>query len=720
MYFKSNDMSQNSKKSKTDTASQMNGDTGIIENTRNIGIMAHIDAGKTTTTERFLFYSGKVHRLGEVHDGLATMDWMEQEKERGITITSAATTIEWRDHLINIIDTPGHVDFTVEVERSLRVLDGAVVLLDAVAGVEPQSETVWRQADKYSVPRIIFINKMDRTGADFYKAVGTVKSRLGANPIPLQIPIGAADMFTGLIDLISMKAIVYNESSLGKLFEEMDIPEDMMDQALENRQAMIEALSDFDDELLEEYLEGKEIKQEAIKRAIRAATLKSKIIPVLCGSAFKNKGVQRLLDSILFYLPSPFDKTELIGRHPKTDEPVKRTLSLDGEFTALAFKIMTDPYVGRLTYCRIYSGKVKKGENVYNPLSGKRERIGRILRMYSNKREDILEAKMGDIVAIVGLRNTKTGETLCNQGYPIILEQMHFPNPVINIAIEPRTKADEEKLGQSLGKLSDEDPSFKVAVDSETGQTILSGMGELHLEIIVDRLLREFKVEANVGEPQVAYKETITGEAETEGKFIKQSGGKGQYGHVNIKIEPLPAGSGFEFENKIFGGAIPREFIMPVKRGIEEAMRNGVIAGYPVVDIKVTLLDGSYHDVDSSELAYRIAGSIAFKEGVKKAGSVLLEPVMKLDVSVPENYLGDVINDITSRRGKIEDIIDKDNAKYVKSNVPLSEVFGYSTALRSITQGRAVFSMEFHHFAQIPKSLEEKLLYKVTGTVTAG
>ncbi len=720
MYFKSNDMSQNSKKSKTDTASQMNGDTGIIENTRNIGIMAHIDAGKTTTTERFLFYSGKVHRLGEVHDGLATMDWMEQEKERGITITSAATTIEWRDHLINIIDTPGHVDFTVEVERSLRVLDGAVVLLDAVAGVEPQSETVWRQADKYSVPRIIFINKMDRTGADFYKAVGTVKSRLGANPIPLQIPIGAADMFTGLIDLISMKAIVYNESSLGKLFEEMDIPEDMMDQALENRQAMIEALSDFDDELLEEYLEGKEIKQEAIKRAIRAATLKSKIIPVLCGSAFKNKGVQRLLDSILFYLPSPFDKTELIGRHPKTDEPVKRTLSLDGEFTALAFKIMTDPYVGRLTYCRIYSGKVKKGENVYNPLSGKRERIGRILRMYSNKREDILEAKMGDIVAIVGLRNTKTGETLCNQGHPIILEQMHFPNPVINIAIEPRTKADEEKLGQSLGKLSDEDPSFKVAVDRETGQTIISGMGELHLEIIVDRLLREFKVEANVGAPQVAYKETITGEAETEGKFIKQSGGKGQYGHVKIKIEPLPAGSGFEFENKIFGGAIPREFIMPVKRGIEEAMRNGVIAGYPVVDIKVTLLDGSYHDVDSSELAYRIAGSIAFKEGVKKAGSVLLEPVMKLDVSVPENYLGDVINDITSRRGKIEDIIDKDNAKYVKSNVPLSEVFGYSTALRSITQGRAVFSMEFHHFAQIKKSLEEKLLYKVTGTVTAG
>ncbi len=708
-------MSQNIKEN-----NDANDSLTAMERTRNIGIMAHIDAGKTTTTERFLFYSGRVHRLGEVHDGLATMDWMDQEKERGITITSAATTIEWRDHLLNLIDTPGHVDFTVEVERSLRVLDGAVVLLDAVAGVEPQSETVWRQADQYGVPRIVFINKMDRTGADFFKAMGSIESRLGAHPIPLQIPIGAAELFTGLIDLITMKAIIYNEGSLGKLYEEMVIPDDMMDQALEARKHMIENLSEYDDGLMEEYLEEKEIKVDALRRAVRVATLKSEIVPVFCGSAFKNKGVQRLLDAILFYLPSPLDKTELTGIHPKTDESISRTMSLEDDFTALAFKIMSDPYVGRLTYFRVYSGTVKKGQNVFNPISGKGERLGRILRMFANKREDVEEAKMGDIVAAVGLKNTKTGDTLCNEGHPIILEQMHFPNPVINIAIEPKTKADEEKLSLSLGKLSEEDPSFKVHINEETGQTIIAGMGELHLEIIVDRLLREFKVEANIGEPEVAYKETIISETESEAKFIKQSGGRGQYGHVVIKLEPLPPGGGFEFVNKIFGGAIPKEFIISVKRGIEEAMKNGILAGYPMIDVKVTLLDGSYHDVDSSEIAFRVAGSMAFREGTKKAGCVLLEPIMKLDVAVPENYLGGVINDITSRRGKIEDVADKNNAKHVHAKVPLSEIFGYSTSLRSVTQGRAVFSLGFHHYSQVPKSLEEKLLYKISGEVATG
>ncbi len=708
-------MSQNIKEN-----NDANDSLTAMERTRNIGIMAHIDAGKTTTTERFLFYSGRVHRLGEVHDGLATMDWMDQEKERGITITSAATTIEWRDHLLNLIDTPGHVDFTVEVERSLRVLDGAVVLLDAVAGVEPQSETVWRQADQYGVPRIVFINKMDRTGADFFKAMGSIESRLGAHPIPLQIPIGAAELFTGLIDLITMKAIIYNEGSLGKLYEEMVIPDDMMDQALEARKHMIENLSEYDDGLMEEYLEEKEIKVDTLRRAVRVATLKSEIVPVFCGSAFKNKGVQRLLDAILFYLPSPLDKTELTGIHPKTDESISRTMSLEDDFTALAFKIMSDPYVGRLTYFRVYSGTVKKGQNVFNPISGKGERLGRILRMFANKREDVEEAKMGDIVAAVGLKNTKTGDTLCNEGHPIILEQMHFPNPVINIAIEPKTKADEEKLSLSLGKLSEEDPSFKVHINEETGQTIIAGMGELHLEIIVDRLLREFKVEANIGEPEVAYKETIISETESEAKFIKQSGGRGQYGHVVIKLEPLPPGGGFEFVDKIFGGAIPKEFIISVKRGIEETMKNGILAGYPMIDVKVTLLDGSYHDVDSSEIAFRVAGSMAFREGTKKAGCVLLEPIMKLDVAVPENYLGDVINDITSRRGKIEDVADKNNAKHVHAKVPLSEIFGYSTSLRSVTQGRAVFSLGFRHYSQVPKSLEEKLLYKISGEVTTG
>jgi len=713
-------MAHNRKNNKKNGASSPNADRNNLERIRNIGIMAHIDAGKTTTTERILFYSGKVHRMGEVHEGLATMDWMEQEKERGITITSAVTTVQWCDHIINIIDTPGHVDFTMEVERSLRVLDGAVVIFDAVAGVEPQSETVWRQADNYRVPRIAFINKMDRTGADFFKSMDTMRTRLGAHPVPLQIPFGSTEMFTGLIDLVIMKAIVYNERSFGALYDEMDIPDDLIDQALRSRRQMLEALSEYDDELMERYLEGEEINPESIRRAARTATIKSEVIPVFCGAAFRNKGVQRLLDAIIFYLPSPLDKTELIGRNPKTGQEIVRKMSLDGDFTALAFKITTDPFVGRLTYFRVYSGVARSGSNVYNPGPGKRERLGRLLRMFANKREDIYEARMGDIVAAVGLKYTKTGDTLCNEGHPIILERMHFPNPVINIAIEPKTRADEEKLAMSLNKLSDEDPTFKVDVDGETGQTIISGMGELHLEIIVERLLREFSVAANVGVPQVSYKETIQSSAIAEGKFIKQSGGRGQYGHVKISLEPLPAGKGFEFENKIVGGAIPREFILPVKQGIENAMKNGIVAGYPVIDIKAALLNGTYHVVDSSELAFRIAGSMAFQAAAKKAGAILLEPIMKLDVIVPENYLGDVISDITARRGKIEGIDDRDKVKFIKSIVPLSEVFGYSTALRSITQGRAVFAMEFHQYAQIPKEVEDKLLYKYSGAVPAG
>lgn len=709
----------NVNKKKNGQTAQAQGSLDLAK-TRNIGIMAHIDAGKTTTTERILFYSGKVHRMGEVHEGLATMDWMEQEKERGITITSAATTVHWRDHYINLIDTPGHVDFTVEVERSLRVLDGAVVIFDAVAGVEPQSETVWRQADRYKVPRIAFINKMDRTGADFYKATDSIKEKLKANPVPLQIPIGSAEMFTGLIDLILMKAIIYNESSLGSLFEEMDIPDDMMDLALKYRQDMLENLSEFDDALMEKFLDGDEIEPDLIRGVVRKATISSSVIPVFCGSAFKNKGVQRLLDGILAYLPSPLDKKELTGHHPKNGQEITRQMSPDGDFIAIAFKITTDPYIGKLTYFRVYSGSVKAGDTVYNPISGTRERIARILRMFANKREEIKEARMGDIVAAVGLKKTRTGDTLCNEEHPIILEPMHFPNPVINIAIEPKTKADEAKLSESMNKLSEEDPSFKVEVNEETGQTIISGMGELHLEIIVDRLLREFKVEANVGMPQVAYKETIKNSADAVVKFAKQTGGKGQFAHVKIHIEPLEPGKGFEFESKIYGGAIPTEFILPVKRGIEDAMKNGIVAGYPMLDVKATLLDGSYHEVDSSELAFRVAGSMAFQEAARKAGGILLEPVMKLDIIVPENYLGDVLSDINSRRGKIEDIADRDNAKFVKSFVPLRELFGYATALRSVTQGRAVFTMEFHRYSQMPKDVEEKILYKESGAVSAG
>ncbi len=709
------------KKTKKTGLDALNGTLERLPHIRNIGIMAHIDAGKTTTTERMLFYTGKLHRMGEVHEGLATMDWMDQERERGITITSAATTCHWRESTINIIDTPGHVDFTVEVERSLRVLDGAVVIFDAVAGVEPQSETVWRQANQYKVPRMAFINKMDRTGADFYRAADMIRTRLGANPVYLQIPIGASDMFTGLVDLVLMKAIIYNESSLGALFEEMEIPDDMKDEAEKWRHELLEAVAEFDDELMELYLDGKEeIDPELIRRAIRKATIQFKIVPVLCGSAFRNKGVQRLLDAIIYYLPSPLDKKELVGENPKTNESIVREMKPEGHFTALAFKIMTDPYVGRLIYFRVYSGSVQAGKTVYNPTSGKRERLGRILRMFANKREDIDHAVMGDIVAAVGLKNTKTGDTLCNEGHPILLEQMHFPDPVITIAIEPKTKADEEKLSESLNKLSDEDPTFKVRTNSETGQTVISGMGELHLEIIVDRLLREFKVGANIGQPQVAYKETIAVFKEAEAKFIKQSGGRGQYGHVKITVEPSKPGSGFIFENKIIGGAIPREFIKPVRMGVEGAMKNGLLAGYQMVDIKVTLLDGSFHAVDSSEVAFKIAGSMAFQEGAKKAGGVLLQPIMSLEVIVPENYLGDVLNDISSRGGNISGINDRDDAKIIKAQVPLREMFGYSTALRSLTQGRAVFSMEFDKYEPASKDIEEKIINRFSGVQNVG
>jgi len=698
-----------------------NGGIERVRRTRNIGIMAHIDAGKTTTTERILFYSGKVHRLGEVHEGLATMDWMDQEKERGITITSAATTCNWKESIINIIDTPGHVDFTCEVERSLRVLDGAIVIFDAVAGVEPQSETVWRQANQYNVPRIAFINKMDRTGADFFRAADMIRTRLGAKPVPLQIAIGSADMFTGIIDLILMKAIVYNELSLGALYEEMDIPDDLKADAAHWRHEMLEALAEYDDELMERYVDGNDDIDEAIiRRAARKGTVQCGIVPVLCGSAFRNKGVQRLLDAVIYYLPSPMDRKELLGEHPKTHEPIVRSMSLDGDFTALAFKVMADPHVGRLTYFRVYSGRVKAGQTVYNPSTGKRERLGRILRMFANKREDIAETQMGDIVAAVGMKRTKTGDTLCNEGHPILLERMHFPNPVITIAIEPKTKADEEKLSESLNRLSDEDPTFKVHVDKETGQTVISGMGELHLEIIVDRLLREFRVEANVGKPQVAYKETISSKQQVETKFIKQTGGRGQYAHIKVLLEPLDSGGGFVFENRVVGGAIPREYINSVRQGIESSMKNGVLAGYPMVDVKAALLDGSYHEVDSSELAFKIAGSMAFRDAARKADAQLLEPMMQLEVIVPENYLGDVLNDITGRRGRIEGINDRDDAKIIKAVVPLSEMFGYSTALRSLTQGRAVFTLQFSHYSHVSREIEAKILHRNSGTPHAG
>ena len=693
----------------------MAANNGKLNKIRNIGIMAHIDAGKTTTTERILYYTGRLHRMGEVHDGAATMDWMEQEKERGITITSAATTTIWKDHSINIIDTPGHVDFTVEVERSLRVLDGAVALFCAVGGVEPQSETVWRQADKYGVPRIAFVNKMDRIGADFYNVLDMIKKRLGAHPVPLQIPMGEGDLFTGLIDLIKMKSVIYNESSLGALYEEGEIPKGLMEKAQKYRNDIVEAVAEYNESLLEKYLDGKEISEAELVLAIRKATNDVKIVPVLCGSAFKNKGVQRLMDAIISYLPSPLDLKPIQGHHPKSNETIVRHHSPDESFSALAFKIMTDPYVGKLTFFRVYSGRVKAGSYIFNSVSGKRERLGRVLQMHANSREDLEVVQAGDIAAVVGFKNTRTGDTLCDENNHIILEAMHFPEPVISVAIEPKTKADQDKLTDALTKLSDEDPTFIVKTDEETGQTIVSGMGELHLEIIVDRMMREFKVSASVGKPQVAYKETITKTVEAEGKFIRQSGGRGQYGHVKIELSPNETGKGFEFEDAIVGGVIPKEYIIPVRQGIEQAMNNGVIAGYPMKDIKARLFDGSYHDVDSNEMAFKIAGSMALKNGCSKAGPILLEPVMKVEVVVPEEYLGDVIGNLNSRRGKISGIMPRKDAQVIAALVPLGQMFGYATQLRSISQGRAIYTMQFSHYEPVPQSVADEIIEKAKG-----
>ena len=694
-----------------------------LERTRNIGISAHIDAGKTTTTERILFYTGVLHRMGEVHDGAATMDWMDQERERGITITSAATTCFWDNHRVNIIDTPGHVDFTAEVERSLRVLDGAIALFCAVGGVEPQSETVWRQMDKYGVPRIAFVNKMDRVGADFLNVVQMMKDRLGANAVPIQLPVGEGDMFSGIIDLVTMKAKMYKESSLGVEWEEIDIPHDMMGRAQAYRTKMLEAVSDEDDSLLEKYLEGREITPEEIRVVLRRSCLKVNIIPVLCGSSFKNKGVQMLLDSVVNYLPSPLDLNDgtLVGHHMNMTDKIQRKVADKEKFTALAFKIMSDPFVGKLTYFRIYSGTLKSGSYVYNSVTEKKERLSRILRMHANTREDVEEAYTGDIVAAVGLKHTRTGDTLCSEDDPVVLEKMTFPDPVIHVAIEPKTKADQDKLGEAMARLSEEDPTLRISTNEETGQNIISGMGELHLEIVIDRMRREFKVEANIGKPQVAYKETIRKKVQAEGKFIRQSGGRGQFGHVWIEIEPNETGKGFAFENDIVGGTIPREYIKPVEQGIVESMRNGVLAGYPVVDIKVRLFDGSFHEVDSSEMAFKIAGSIAFKEGARKADPVILEPVMGVEVVTPEEYMGDVMGDLNSRRGKITGMAPRKDAQVIRAMVPLSEMFGYSTVLRSMTQGRAIYTMEISHYDVTPRSIADQIIEKIKGksSVTA-
>lgn len=677
--------------------------------------MAHIDAGKTTTTERILYYTGISYKIGEVHDGAAVMDWMEQEQERGITITSAATTCSWRDHRINIIDTPGHVDFTIEVERSLRVLDGAVAVFCSVAGVEPQSETVWRQADKYRVPRIAFINKMDRVGADFFRGVDMIRERLDANPVAMQIPVGAEEDFAGVVDLVKMKAISYDENTLGMTYTESDIPDDLKARAEEYREKLVESVAECDDELMEKYLEGEEISREELIAGVRRATIDFKIVPVLCGSAFKNKGVQQLLDAVVDYLPSPLDIPPMEGVIPGTEEAGVRNADASEPFSALAFKIATDPFVGNLTFFRVYSGSLEAGSHVYNSIKDKRERVGRIVKMHSNKREEVKEVSAGDIAAAVGLKATTTGDTLCDENNQIILESMEFPEPVISIAIEPKTKADQEKMGVALGKLAIEDPSFRIKTDEETGQTIISGMGELHLEIIVDRLLREFKVEANVGKPQVAYRETITRSVKAEGKYVKQSGGRGQYGHVWIELTPNEPGSGYEFVNKIKGGVIPSEYIPAVDKGIQGAMESGVKAGYPVVDLKVTLYDGSFHEVDSSEMAFRIAGSMGFKEGASGAGPVLLEPIMDVEVIVPEDFMGDVIGDLNSRRGKIQSMETRGALQSVRAQVPLAEMFGYSTDLRSATQGRATYTMQFDHYAQVPNNIAEEIVAKVKG-----
>ncbi|MFA4967004.1 MAG: elongation factor G [Candidatus Margulisiibacteriota bacterium] len=688
--------------------------THEIENYRNIGFAAHIDAGKTTTTERVLFYSGKVHKLGSVDEGTATMDWMVQERERGITITSAATTTTWKNCRINIIDTPGHVDFTVEVERSMRVLDGVCIIFCAVGGCQPQSETVWRQATRYKVPRMAFINKMDRVGADFFRVVAQIKDRLLAEPICLQIPIGAEDNFKGIIDLVKMKATIYKDE-LGQDLEEVEIPPELLELAKTYREKLIERAAEADDALLEKYMEKHTLTEKEIIAGIRKACIEAKLVPVACGTAFKNKGVQPLLDAIIDYLPSPVDKPPVKGLNPNSGEEEERQAKDDEPLSALAFKIMSDPFVGRLTYFRVYSGTMKTGSYVLNASKGNRERIGRVLQMHANKREEVEKVYAGDIAAAVGLKDTTTGNTLCDEDKPIILESIQFPEPVIFVAIEPKTKADQEKLGIALQRLAEEDPTFRIKGDPETGQTIISGMGELHLEIIVDRLLREFKVEANVGKPQVAYKETIRGSAEVEGKFIRQTGGRGQYGHVWIKIEPLEMNKGFEFVNEIVGGSIPREYIPAVESGIKEATSTGVLAGYPVIDVKITLTDGSYHDVDSSEIAFKIAGSMAFKKGMTASKPVLLEPVMAVEVVIPEQYMGDVIGDLSSRRGRIESMEMHAGVQQIKAKVPLSEMFGYATDLRSKTQGRGTYTMEFSNYEEVPKNVSEAIIAKASG-----
>ena len=680
-----------------------------LEKTRNIGIMAHIDAGKTTVTERILFYTGKTHKIGETHDGASQMDWMEEERERGITITSAATTAHWKGNRINIIDTPGHVDFTVEVERSLRVLDGAVTVLAAKGGVEPQSETVWRQAEKYNVPRMVFVNKMDVLGADFYRVIDQIKERLQANPVAVQLPIGAEDSFRGIIDLITMKAEIY-EDKLGTKIDEESIPDEMVDEAKEWHDKLLEQVAECDEDLMMKYLEGEELTEKEIKDTIRKQTIANEMVPVMCGSAYKNKGVQPLLDGIIDYMPSPVDVPPIKGVNPDTEEEEERPSDDKAPFAALAFKIMTDPYVGKLAFFRVYSGTLESGSYVYNANKGQKERIGRILQMHANKRNEIDKVYAGDIAAAVGLKNTTTGDTLCDENHEILLESMEFPDPVIEIAIEPRTKAGQEKMGIALAKLAEEDPTFRTYTDEETGQTIISGMGELHLEIIVDRLLREFKVEANVGAPQVAYKETVRGTADVDCKYKRQSGGSGQYGHVKIILEPNEPGKGYEFINKTVGGSIPKEFIEPVNQGIQGAMESGVLAGYNVVDVKVTLYDGSYHEVDSSEMAFKIAGSMAFKEAMKKADPVLTEPIMQVDVLVPEDYMGDVIGDLNSRRGQISGMEPRGAVQAISAKVPLSEMFGYATDLRSRTQGRGQYTMQRSHYAEVPKSIAEKII----------
>ncbi len=686
-----------------------------LSRTRNIGIMAHIDAGKTTTTERILYYTGVSHKIGEVHEGAATMDWMEQERERGITITSAATTCAWKDNRINIIDTPGHVDFTIEVERSLRVLDGAVAVFDSVQGVEPQSETVWRQADKYQVPRITFMNKMDRVGADFFASVQSLIDRLGANPVPVQLPLGQEDGFRGVIDLLTMKTLVFDDETLGAAFVTEDIPEEYLELATNYREKLLEAVVEFDEMAMERYLDGQVLEIEEIKRAIRLGTISLKVTPVFCGSAFKNKGVQPLLDGVVDYLPSPVDLPPVQGIDPRTEEPITRSPSESEPFAALAFKIMSDPFSGQLTYFRVYSGKLHAGSYVYNVAKEKKERIGRLLKMHANKREEIGEVSAGDIAAAVGLKDTRTGDTLCEEKYPILLEVINFPEPVISLAVEPKTKQDLDKLGYSLEKLAQEDPSFRIKSDEETGQTIISGMGELHLEIIVDRLLREFKVQANVGKPQVAYRETIRGKAQAEGKYIKQTGGRGQYGHVFLRVEPAESGTGLEFVNKIVGGAVPREYIVPVEKGVKERMESGILAGYPLRDLRVTLFDGSFHEVDSSEMAFKIAASMALVSACQKADLVLLEPVMKVEVLVPQEFMGDVIGDLNGRRGKIHGMKARGGSQVVDAAVPLSEMFGYSTDLRSKTQGRATYSMEFQSYEVVPKLMAQQIIKKNQG-----